>query len=130
IVTGSKDVIFGSFIDLEENNTMCNSYGLVFEYNMLVLPGCNTIQLSLVKSKSRITEKSTTMTDSSETRSRKAIQQAKVDALLGSIQKLKVRRNEFFLKNNIRYYKRNGSKKRKLSIDIETEYKQYQRLRT
>lgn len=46
IVTGSKDVIFGSFIDLEENNTMCNSYGLVFEYNMLVLPGCNTIQVN------------------------------------------------------------------------------------
>ncbi|RCI03229.1 hypothetical protein CU098_007186, partial [Rhizopus stolonifer] len=61
---------------------------------------------SLVKPEIKNTEKSTTMADDSETKSRKITQQAEVSALLGSIQILKLKRKKLFLENSIQDLKR------------------------
>ncbi|KAG1445632.1 hypothetical protein G6F56_009846 [Rhizopus delemar] len=51
------------------------------------------------------------MADDSETKSKKIIQQAEVDALLRSVQTLEVKRKELFLENSIRDLKRKWIKK-------------------
>lgn len=122
VATESKDAIFSSFFDLGKINNLCDSYGLVFAHNMLVLPGCKTLRINgflkssrnkpfLIKPEIKTTEKSTTMADDSETKSKKIIQQAEVDALLRSVQTLEVKRKELFLENSIRDLKRKWIKK-------------------
>ncbi|ORE13741.1 hypothetical protein BCV71DRAFT_268080 [Rhizopus microsporus] len=46
IATESKDVVFGSIFDLDEINTLYNSYSLKFAHNMYVLPGLKTVRIN------------------------------------------------------------------------------------
>ncbi|KAG1171030.1 hypothetical protein G6F71_007251 [Rhizopus microsporus] len=46
IATESKDAVFGSIFDLDEINTLYNSYSLKFAHNMYVLPGLKTVRIN------------------------------------------------------------------------------------
>ena len=117
IATESKDVVFGSIFDLDEINTLYNSYSLKFAHNMYVLPGLKTVRINgyllnetpagTIRSSQQEGSRKRKIDDRQrEGSDRSTILQAEVDALQRQLRKHYSDRRQVALHNEVRRLKK------------------------